>query len=79
MEFLATTASGEALTGDNIYTTHLNSGHSLIESISVNLGQCLLSKLDTNYGLLSRVLLQDYSQESRKTFLKDLEGKSAKH
>ena len=79
LEYIATASNGEALSGDNVYTSTLNSGHSLIESISINLGQCSLTKLDTNYQLVSRVLLQDYTKEARDSFIKDLEGKLLKY
>ena len=45
-----------------------------LDSISVNVGECLLTRYDSSYGLLSRVLYQiEYSRQAKKTFLRTFE------
>ena len=39
----------DPLAGDKRYVTTLNCAQSLIESVSVNLGECQMTQLDTNY------------------------------
>ena len=49
-------------------------GQSLVDSIAVNLGDTLLTRFDTHYSLLARVLFQtEYSRLARKTFMKEFE------
>ena len=45
------------------------------DSISINLGEALLTRFDQNYSLMTRILYQtEYSRASKKTYLKDFEG-----
>ena len=45
------------------------------DSISINLGEALLTRFDQNYSLMARILYQtDYSRASKKTYLKTFEG-----
>ena len=40
----------------------------------MNLGECLLTRFETNYSLMARVLYQtQYSRSAKKKYLKDFE------
>ena len=40
----------------------------------MNLGECLLTRFETNYSLMARVLCQtQYSRNAKKKYLKDFE------
>ena len=47
---------------------------SFSDSVSMNLGECLLTRFETNYSLMARVLYQtQYSRNAKKKYLKDFE------
>ena len=71
----AATGANKSLTHED-WTSCLNPcGQGLLDSISVNLGECLLTRFDQNYSLMARLLyLTEYSRKSRKTFLREFEG-----
>lgn len=71
----AATGNNKSLLQSN-YTSCLNPcGQGLVDSISINLGEALLTRFDQNYSLMARILYQtEYSKASKTSYLKDFEG-----